>query len=818
MESYREPMNPHRRRVVIVGGGLAGTRLAQQLAGRVVGPASGSGPRSGSGPGPNSGAGPGPGARSDSGGGPGPGTGSGADPGSGAGSGSGAGPGSGAGSGAVEVTIIGEEQHPAYNRVLLAEVLAGRYAPEVIALPAPAAGVRRLGGVRVVRVDRPTAEVLCDDGRRVPYDALVLATGSNPVLPPLRGLFEPDGHDLPDGVHAFRTMDDCLALGAAVRPGARAVVIGGGLLGVSAARALAQRGAQVVLAHQGEHLMERQLDPAASRLLRRHMAALGVETHTECRVRGLRTHSADAADGGDAGDAGDGGDGRDSRDSRDSRDGRDGRGSGGSGDGRGSGGSRDLGDGGGRAARAVSAVELADGYALEADLVVLACGVRPRVGLARAAGLEVARGIVIDDELRTSDPRVFAIGDCAEHAGVVYGLAGAAQEQADVLARVLSPTPPLPETGWLRPPAPHRGSAPNPRPGPAREADQSSASGPPPSSAADARHPAPGPRPGSAADAVRYTAPSSRVIPAPDAHQGSARGPRPGSASAPDLGSAPGPHPGSAHDAPRDPGPHRRTASESCQGSALASHQGVIPEPQATAPASHRGSTPGSRGGWGAEPRQGSVPGAADADRFVGNRSAEGAPPSGSWGRNGWAQTGHRAAPGDESSTRPTDPAPGDETSARRTDLAPGDESSTRHRDLAPGDESSARPTDPAPGDKTSPRYTGTRALTRLTLTAVPSSPTLAVTTAAAEAHSAPGPLDLAAFGNPIPAPGDDVIHLTDATRNTYRKVVVRGDRLLGGILLGDLGTVGALARTWEGDEPLPATPLLHLLTNDGGS
>ncbi|WP_449344209.1 FAD-dependent oxidoreductase [Streptomyces malaysiensis] len=638
--------------MVIVGGGLAGTRLAQQLAGRVVGPASGSGA------------------------------------------------GSSAGSGAVEVTIIGEEQHPAYNRVLLAEVLAGRYAPEVIALPTPAAGVRRLGGVRVVRVDRPTAEVLCDDGRRVPYDALVLATGSNPVLPPLRGLFEPDGHDLPDGVHAFRTMDDCLALDAAVRPGARAVVIGGGLLGVSAARALAQRGAQVVLAHQGEHLMERQLDPAASRLLRRHMAALGVETHTECRVRGLRTHSADAGDGGGSGDGGDGGGSRDGRDHGDSGDGRGSDGSDGS---DGSRDGRDRGDGGGRAARAVSAVELADGYALEADLVVLACGVRPRVGLARAAGLEVARGIVIDDELRTSDPRVFAIGDCAEHAGVVYGLAGAAQEQADVLARVLSPTPPLPETGWLRPPAPHQTSAPNPRPSPAREADQSSA--------ADARHPAPGPRPGSAADAVRDTA-------------------------------------------------------------------------------------PGSQDGWGAEPRQGSVPGAADADRFVGNRSA---------GRNGWAQTGHRAAPGDESSTRHTDPAPGNETSARRTDPAPGDESS-------------ARPTGPAPGNENSARYTGTRALTRLTLTAVPGSPTLAATTAAAEAHSAPGPLDLAAFGNPIPAPGDDVIHLTDATRNTYRKVVVRGDRLLGGILLGDLGTVGALARTWEGDEPLPATPLLHLLTNDGGS
>ncbi|NUS87087.1 MAG: NAD(P)/FAD-dependent oxidoreductase [Streptomyces sp.] len=459
MRSYKESGSG--RRVVIVGGGMAGTRLAQQLAATAA-------------------------------------------------------------DGSVEVTIIGEEPHPAYNRVLLAEVLAGRYAPDVIALPGLAVG-RRLSGVRVVRLDRDPGEVVCDDGRRVPYDALVLATGSNPVLPPLRGLFEPHGHDLPDGVHAFRTMDDCLALGAAIRPGVRAVVIGGGLLGVSAARALAQRGAQVVLAHQGEHLMERQLDTGAAAMLRRHVAALGVEVHTECRVRGLRTRPVSAS-------------------------------------------------GGGRAVRAVSAVELADGYALDADLVILACGARPRVGLAHAAGLAVARGVVVDDQLRTSDPRIFAIGDCAEHAGILYGLAGPAQDQADVLAHV------------------------------------------------------------------------------------------------------------------------------------------------------------------------------------VGNRSAEGAPPSGSWGRNGWAQPDHRAAHGSD----------------------------------------------------TGPRYAGSRTLTRLTL--------------AAASTAAASPLDLAAFGETTPAPGDDVVHLTDATRNAYRKVVVRGDRLVGGILLGDLGSVGALARTWEGDEPLPSAPLLHLLTNDGGS
>ncbi|MFC7218803.1 NAD(P)/FAD-dependent oxidoreductase [Streptomyces polyrhachis] len=397
--------------------------------------------------------------------------------------------------GGFEVTVVAEEAHGAYNRVLLAEVLAGHYPADVIRLPAPAAGVERRAA-RVVRVDRAARRVQCDDGAALDYDRLVLATGSNPVLPPLRGLFEPEGYELPAGVHPFRTLDDCTALAAAADriaasgAPARVVVIGGGLLGSSAARALARRGAQVVLAHQGEHLMERQLDPAAARMLRAHLESLGVEVHTECRVRGLRCT---------------------------------GRG----------------------AQRRVDAVELGDGYLLDAELVVLACGVRPRVNLARAAGLTTARGIVVDDELRTSDPYIHAVGDCAEHRGTLYGLAGPALEQADALARVLA--------------------------------------------------------------------------------------------------------------------------------------------------------------------------------------------------------GGTRA-------------------------------------------------------------YAGTRALTRLTL-------------APGTAPSTPAPLDLAAFGDPVPGPGDDVVQLTDATRRAYRKVVVRDGRLVGGILLGDLAAVGALARAWEADEPLPDdVPLLHLLTHSGGS
>lgn len=274
----------------------------------------------------------------------------------------------------LPVTLLGEEPHAPYNRVLLADVLAGRYASEVIALPGTREPARL--GVRAVRIDRAARTVECADGSVVGYDRLVLATGSNPVLPPLRGL---RGAELPEGVHAFRNLDDCLALRDRVRPGTRAVVIGGGLLGVSAARALAALGAEVVLTQQGERLMERQLDEHASGLLREHVESLGVEVHTECRVSGLRQ--------------------------------RDG---------------------------AVTAVELADGFVLDAQVVVLACGVRPRVALAREAGLDVGTGIVVDDELRTSDPYIHAIGDCAEHAGRVYGLAGPALEQADVLADVLA--------------------------------------------------------------------------------------------------------------------------------------------------------------------------------------------------------------------------------------------------------------------------------------------------------------------------------------------------------------------------------------------
>jgi assimilatory nitrate reductase electron transfer subunit len=283
----------------------------------------------------------------------------------------------------LKLSVVGEEPHPAYNRILLADVLAGRYAPEAIELPRhdDAAGAEIRYGVAVTAIDRDARTVTAADGSTTGYDALVLATGASPVLPPIRGLRDGDG-DLRRGVFSFRTLDDYTDLRDAAATASRAVVIGGGLLGVAAARALAQRGLPVELVHQAPHLMERHLDRAAGAILYRRLAALGVTTYLGCRARAV------------VGDRGRNG--------------------------------------------AVAAVELAGGYLLDCDLVVLACGTRPRVRVAREAGLAVARGVVVDDTLRSvNDPHVYAIGDCAEHDGRLYGFVAPAWEQATALARVL---------------------------------------------------------------------------------------------------------------------------------------------------------------------------------------------------------------------------------------------------------------------------------------------------------------------------------------------------------------------------------------------
>ncbi|MFF7989173.1 NAD(P)/FAD-dependent oxidoreductase [Kitasatospora xanthocidica] len=273
------------------------------------------------------------------------------------------------------VTVYGAEPRAPYNRVLLAEVLTGRYDAESIALPLGGATARP--GCEAVALDPAARTLRLADGGVEEWDELVLATGANPVLPPVRGLRRADGYGLAEGVHTLRTLEDCTRLAEEAVGAERAVVIGGGVLGVSAARALAALGVRTEIVHQAPHLIERQLDDEAAMVLRERLRALGVECYTGNRARAVH------------------------------------------------GGER------------VGAVELANGYRLDCDLVVLACGTRPRTALAHAAGLPVATGVLVDDALAVA-PGVSAIGDCAEHRGTVHGLAGPAWEQADVLARRLS--------------------------------------------------------------------------------------------------------------------------------------------------------------------------------------------------------------------------------------------------------------------------------------------------------------------------------------------------------------------------------------------
>ncbi len=286
----------------------------------------------------------------------------------------------------LAITVVGEEPGGAYNRLQLSNVLAGTARLDSIALAGEqwyaAQGVTLRAGTAVVGIERAARRVLLDDGTTLRYDILVLATGSSPVLPPVAGLLRDDGELLPGAV-AFRTLEDCetiMRLAADTESARSAVVLGAGVLGLEAARGLAGRGLPVTLIQRGPRLMERQLDADASRLLTRTVRGLGVDVRAGVGVRAVL-----AAEG-----------------------------------------------------KIKSLVSNGRGV-LEAGLLVLCCGVRPRVGLARDAGLAVAVGIVVDDQLRSvTDPNVFAIGECAEHRGQTHGLVAPCWAQARAAAQVIT--------------------------------------------------------------------------------------------------------------------------------------------------------------------------------------------------------------------------------------------------------------------------------------------------------------------------------------------------------------------------------------------
>ncbi len=279
------------------------------------------------------------------------------------------------------IRMFGAEPNGTYNRILLSSVLGGFQDPERLWLNPldwyDKRGVYVHSGVRVESIDTNRRVVIGGDGKvEEPYDYLVLATGSRPFVPPMDGTQQ-------RGVFVFRTLEDCSAIGNYAKQCDRAVVIGGGLLGLEAARGLLSHDVDVTVVEVAPHLMIQQLDPAGAALLKRKLEDLGVEVLLEKQTTQLL--------------------------------GEDGR---------------------------VTGLRFKDGSTLQTDMVVISCGIRPNAEVAKAAGLYVDRAVVVDDQLRTSQPDVFAVGECAQHRGKLYGLVDPVYEQARVLADVLTETKP----------------------------------------------------------------------------------------------------------------------------------------------------------------------------------------------------------------------------------------------------------------------------------------------------------------------------------------------------------------------------------------
>jgi nitrite reductase (NADH) large subunit len=274
------------------------------------------------------------------------------------------------------IRMFGAEPDGTYNRILLSSVLAGKAEPSELWINPrqwyEERGIHLHSGVKADRVDRIRRHV-CGAGDKVvePYDVLIFATGSRPFVPTLENVRQ-------KGVFVFRTLEDCALISNCAAECDHAVVLGGGLLGLEAARGLLNFGLHVTVVELANYPMVQQLDPTAGALLQAKLEAMGVRFYLGAKATKL------------------------------------------------------LGDG------MVEGVQLDDGTILETDMVVISCGIKPNVEEARAAGLAVERGIVVDDQLRTTDPSVYAVGECAQHRGKVYGLVDPLYEQARILADVVT--------------------------------------------------------------------------------------------------------------------------------------------------------------------------------------------------------------------------------------------------------------------------------------------------------------------------------------------------------------------------------------------
>lgn len=277
--------------------------------------------------------------------------------------------------GKYDVTIFGSEPHPNYNRILLSYVLAGDSSVDDIVIHPfewyENNGITLYTGQTVTAIDTAAQTVTSDQGLTVAYDKLILATGSNPFMLPLPGADK-------EGVMAYRTIHDCEKMIATAKTYKKAVVIGGGLLGLEAARGFLNLGMKVDVVHIVDTIMDRQLDRTASKMLQAALESQGMNF-----LLGKQSEQI-------------------------------------------------VGD------QRVTGLKFKDGTIAEADLIVMAVGIRPNVQLAKEAGLECSPGIVVNDYLQTSAPNVYAVGECAMHRGIAYGLVAPLYEQGAVLAKHLA--------------------------------------------------------------------------------------------------------------------------------------------------------------------------------------------------------------------------------------------------------------------------------------------------------------------------------------------------------------------------------------------
>ncbi len=281
-----------------------------------------------------------------------------------------------------DISVFGEEPGGAYNRILLSDVLNGSREASAIETHSPdwfaRAGITLRAGERITFIDREKRTLTSDGGRISHFDQLVIATGSRAQIPPLDGLLDAQGKRKA-GVFVLRTLADCDRVANHARTATHALVVGGGLLGLEAARGLMQHGASVGVVHRSSCLMSAQLDQSAGDLLRGQIERMGIQVHLDKNTSAIT--------------------------------GRD----------------------------CAAGLAFRDGTELSADMVVLACGITPNVELAQEAGFDVDKGIVVDDCLRVEgEEGMYAIGECAQHRGITYGLVAPVWEQARVLSHILS--------------------------------------------------------------------------------------------------------------------------------------------------------------------------------------------------------------------------------------------------------------------------------------------------------------------------------------------------------------------------------------------